>query len=151
MPNGHARSALTALAAVGAIGAGAAIWGIGIERYLFTIREHEARILPTGAPPVRVLHISDAHMAPWQRRKQRWMAALAESGLPAGQIPLALLSFNVGIELGQLAFVGSVLLVGALLTRWMPAAERRATRPAVYAMGILSAFWCFERVALWLG
>jgi hydrogenase/urease accessory protein HupE len=77
--------------------------------------------------------------------------ALAETGLPVGEIPFALLSFNVGIELGQLAFVGSVLLAGALLTRWVPAAALRSVRPAVYAMGILSAFWCFERVAVWLG
>jgi hypothetical protein len=76
---------------------------------------------------------------------------LAETGLPVGEMPLALLSFNVGLELGQLAFVGGVLLVGALLTRWMPAGAIRAARPAVYAMGILSAFWCFERVAVWLG
>ena len=72
------RTALTALSAVGAVGAAAAIWGIGIERYLFTVRFHEVAILPRGSAPLRVLHLSDAHMAPWQRRKQRWMAALAE-------------------------------------------------------------------------
>jgi hypothetical protein len=77
--------------------------------------------------------------------------ALAGSGLPAGEVPLALLSFNVGIEFGQLAVIGVVLLVGALLARWTPAGTRFAARTAVYAMGILSAFWCFERVALWLG
>jgi hydrogenase/urease accessory protein HupE len=73
--------------------------------------------------------------------------ALAEAGLPAGDIPLALVSFNGGIELGQLAFVAVVLTGGALLRRRLPA---RSTRVAVYAMGILSAFWCFERVAAWL-
>jgi predicted MPP superfamily phosphohydrolase len=72
------RTALTALGAVGAVGVAAAIWGIGIERYLFTVRFHEVPILPAGAAPLRVLHLSDAHMAPWQRRKQQWMAALAE-------------------------------------------------------------------------
>ena len=72
--------------------------------------------------------------------------ALAEAGLPAGDIPLALLSFNAGIEVGQLAFVGAVLAAGALL----PAVAVRSTRLAVYAMGILSAFWCFERIAAWL-
>jgi predicted MPP superfamily phosphohydrolase len=71
-------TALTALGAVGAVGAAAAVWGIGIERYLFTMRFHELAVLPTGATPIRVLHISDAHMAPWQRRKQEWIAALAE-------------------------------------------------------------------------
>ena len=74
--------------------------------------------------------------------------ALAEAGLPAGDIPLALVSFNAGIEVGQLAFVGAVLAAGALVARWLPA---RSTRLAVYAMGILSAFWCFERIGAWLG
>ncbi|MDL9981020.1 metallophosphoesterase [Microbacterium sp. ASV49] len=77
MPTPAGRTALTALAAVGAVGVGAAVWGIGIERYLFTVRRHELRILPPGADPVRVLHISDAHMAPWQHRKQAWIASLA--------------------------------------------------------------------------
>jgi len=43
--------------------------------------------------------------------------ALAEVGLPTAEIPLALFSFNVGIELGQLAFVGAVLLVAAGLSK----------------------------------
>lgn len=70
--------ALTALGAVGAVGLGAAVWGIGIERYLFTVREATAAALPAGSAPLRVLHISDAHMAPWQHRKQRWLASLAD-------------------------------------------------------------------------
>jgi predicted MPP superfamily phosphohydrolase len=77
VPTPASRSALTALVAVGAVGAAAAIWGIGIERYLFAIRVHEVPILPPGTPPIRVLHLSDAHMAPWQHRKQAWIAALA--------------------------------------------------------------------------
>lgn len=81
MPVGSSRTAhpaLIALGAVGAVGAGAAIWGIGIERYLFTVREASAVALPPGAAPLRILHISDAHMAPWQHRKQDWLASLAE-------------------------------------------------------------------------
>ncbi|WP_292769839.1 metallophosphoesterase [Microbacterium sp. UBA3486] len=73
-----AHPALIALGAVGAVGAGAAIWGIGIERYLFTVREASAVALPPGAASLRILHISDAHMAPWQHRKQDWLASLAE-------------------------------------------------------------------------
>ncbi len=69
--------ALIALGAVGAVGAACAAWGIGIERYLFTVRQVSAPALPEGARPIRVLHISDAHMAPWQHRKQEWLAALA--------------------------------------------------------------------------
>ncbi|MCR2826825.1 metallophosphoesterase [Microbacterium sp. zg.Y909] len=71
------RPALTALAAVGGLGAAAAVWGIGIERHLYTVRRHDVAVLPPGARPVRILHISDAHMAPWQRRKQRWIGSLA--------------------------------------------------------------------------
>jgi hydrogenase/urease accessory protein HupE len=77
--------------------------------------------------------------------------ALAEAGLPAADIPLALVSFNAGIEVGQLVFVGAVLAAGGLVRRWRPAVAVRSTRPAIYAMGILSAFWCFERIAAWLG
>lgn len=73
-----ARTALTALGAVGAVGVGAAVWGIGIERYLFTVREHELAVLPPGSAPIRILHLSDAHMAPWQHRKQQWIAGLAD-------------------------------------------------------------------------
>jgi len=72
-----ARTALTALGAVGAVAVGSAVWGIGIERYLFTVRRHELRLLPVGSQPIKVLHLSDAHMAPWQNRKQQWIASLA--------------------------------------------------------------------------
>jgi predicted MPP superfamily phosphohydrolase len=73
-----AKTALTALGAVGAVGASAAVWGVGIERYLFTVRYAALRILPEDASPLRVLHLSDAHMAPWQHRKQEWIAGLAD-------------------------------------------------------------------------
>lgn len=67
----------TALAAVGAIGIAAAIWGVGIERHLYTLRRSTVPILEPGSQPLRILHLSDAHMAPWQRRKQAWIASLA--------------------------------------------------------------------------
>lgn len=81
MPVGARRTAqpaLIALGAMGAVGAAAAVWGIGIERYLFTVREATTPALPSGSAPLRILHISDAHMAPWQHRKQDWLASLAE-------------------------------------------------------------------------
>lgn len=71
-------AALTTLGVAGAVAASAAVWGIGIERYLFTVRHHRLPILTAGAAPIRVLHLSDAHMAPWQRRKQRWIAGLVD-------------------------------------------------------------------------
>lgn len=72
-----AHPALIALGAVGAVGLAAAAWGVGIERHLFTVRTAVAPALAPGSRPVRVLHVSDAHMAPWQHRKQRWLASLA--------------------------------------------------------------------------
>ena len=77
--------------------------------------------------------------------------ALRAAGLPAGDVPRALFSFNVGIEIGQLAFVGAVLTAGMLLGPWLPSIAARSKRLAVYAMGALSAFWCFERFAAWIG
>ncbi|WP_040163610.1 metallophosphoesterase [Microbacterium gorillae] len=67
----------TALAAVAVAGAAAATWGIGIERHLYTLRQHTVAVLPAGADPIRILHLSDVHMAPWQVRKQAWIASLA--------------------------------------------------------------------------
>ena len=72
-------------------------------------------------------------------------AALSEAGPPAGAIPLALLSFNVGIELGQLLFVLAVLALrraaGTLHER-LPAWARRIP---VYGMGSLAGYWWLER------
>ncbi len=71
--------------------------------------------------------------------------ALAEVGLPQSELPLALLFFNIGIELGQLAFIAVVAAVGAALMR-LPAAEIPAWRTVpVYVLGSLSAMWCIER------
>jgi hydrogenase/urease accessory protein HupE len=76
--------------------------------------------------------------------------ALSEVGLPSAEIPLALLSFNVGIELGQLAFIAGVLLVGAALRRLPIAWPRLATAAPAYATGGLAIYWFCERVAgLW--
>jgi hypothetical protein len=73
--------------------------------------------------------------------------ALSEVGLPGGEIPLALFSFNVGIELGQLAFVAAVLAVTAAL-RAVPARwpEWSPAVPA-YGIGSVAIYWFCERVA----
>ncbi|MER7796329.1 metallophosphoesterase [Microbacterium sp. NPDC096154] len=67
---------VAALGAIAATGAAAAVWGVGIERQLFTVRRHVLRLLDPGSAPVRILHVSDIHMAPWQHRKQRWISRL---------------------------------------------------------------------------
>lgn len=72
--------------------------------------------------------------------------ALADVGLPRAKVPVALLSFNVGVEIGQLLFVGVVLAGHALLTR-LPMRWPACTAYApVYLMGTVGAYWVVERV-----
>ncbi|HVR99775.1 MAG TPA: HupE/UreJ family protein [Thermoanaerobaculia bacterium] len=72
-------------------------------------------------------------------------SALAEVGLPTAEIPLALFSFNLGIELGQLAFVGAVLLAAAALRRLPVAWPRWATAVLPYGIGTMAIFWFLQR------
>ncbi len=64
----------------GVAAAGAAVFAYAsfYERPRFTLREVTVPVLPVGADPIRVLHLSDMHMAPWQHKKQRWVRELAE-------------------------------------------------------------------------
>ncbi|MFF5295400.1 metallophosphoesterase [Paractinoplanes globisporus] len=69
---------LIALAAgVAATGAATFAYSSLIERNLFTLRRFDVPVLEPDAEPLRILHISDLHMMPDQRRKQAWVAALA--------------------------------------------------------------------------
>ncbi|HMO46154.1 MAG TPA: HupE/UreJ family protein [Rubrivivax sp.] len=74
--------------------------------------------------------------------------ALSEIGLPPGDIPLALFAFNIGVEAGQLVFIGAVLgLRAAARHLRLPAmVTRRAEPAATFAIGTLAAFWLLERV-----
>ena len=76
---------------------------------------------------------------------------LRAAGLPAGSIPLALLSFNVGIELGQLGFVGSIVAVYAAARSLAVPAPAWGRTLAVYAIGSLAVFWVIERALPLLG
>jgi hydrogenase/urease accessory protein HupE len=75
--------------------------------------------------------------------------ALADIGVSQGDVPLALLSFNVGVEIGQLAFIACVLGLAALARRARAAAvlAHGAERAAPFAIGTLAAFWFFERLS----
>lgn len=73
--------------------------------------------------------------------------ALAEIGLPDDEIPLALFAFNVGIELGQLAFVAVVLVAGAALARPLARAPAWLRGVPAYAIGSLAFYWVLERTA----
>jgi hydrogenase/urease accessory protein HupE len=77
--------------------------------------------------------------------------ALAEVGLPKDAIPASLLLFNLGVEAGQLLFVGAAILVILALRRIgprLPAAwTALAPRLPPYAIGAFAAFWFLERTA----
>jgi len=78
-------------------------------------------------------------------------SGLTQMGLPQHEIPLALLSFNIGVELGQLGFVALVLLLQrsfkVLQIRWPRAIE---LFPA-FAVGALGAFWTIDRLIVMVG
>jgi predicted MPP superfamily phosphohydrolase len=61
-----------------ALGLGALVWGTLIERNAFTLRRVTAAVLEPGEAPLRILHISDLHLAPWQAGKSSWVQSLAE-------------------------------------------------------------------------
>jgi hydrogenase/urease accessory protein HupE len=108
---------------------------------------------------VEIVHVGQGHRslaarAPWLvafafglLHGFGFAGALSEIGLPAGQIPLALLFFNLGVEVGQLLFVGGVIALVALIR------IRRRSLPTwlqlvpPYAIGTIAMFWVIERVA----
>ena len=76
--------------------------------------------------------------------------ALSEIGLPPAEIPMALLFFNVGVELGQLVFVFGVLILMAVLryglrVRPNSVAYVRGETLIVYLIGVLASYWLIER------
>jgi len=78
-------------------------------------------------------------------------SALTSAGLPKAELPVALLSFNVGVEIAQLSFVALVLLLERafriLEVRW----PRWAQAVPGYTIGSLGAFWTVQRLALTFG
>ncbi|MEM9254683.1 MAG: HupE/UreJ family protein [Pseudomonadota bacterium] len=71
--------------------------------------------------------------------------ALAETGLPQDNVPLALLFFNVGIEIGQIAFIMVILTLWWIIRRPLASWTERLMPVPVYVLGSLSAMWCIER------
>ena len=78
-------------------------------------------------------------------------SALTSAGLPKAELPVALLSFNVGVEIGQLSFVALILLLERafriLEVRW----PRWAEALPGYTVGSLGAFWTVQRLAIMFG
>jgi hydrogenase/urease accessory protein HupE len=77
--------------------------------------------------------------------------ALREVGLPQGDIPLALLLFNGGVEIGQLLFVGAFFALGWLIHRVVETLPSWLTPATAYAIGAVSSYWMIERVAAMFG
>jgi len=83
--------------------------------------------------------------------------ALREVGLPQNAIPLALLFFNVGVELGQLLFIGIVMAVIAVAVRAAKKFSQLNLAPqsalawceniSAYAIGGVAMFWVIQRTA----
>lgn len=72
--------------------------------------------------------------------------ALSEVGLPHSSIPMALLTFNIGVEVGQLCFVVVVVALIALGRRIPWTLPQRGRLIPPYAIGGIAAFWVIERV-----
>ncbi len=72
--------------------------------------------------------------------------ALTAIGLPQGQIPMALFLFNVGVEIGQLAFVAMAGVLFISMRRALAAPPAWIRTGAAYAIGSISSLWVIERV-----
>jgi hydrogenase/urease accessory protein HupE len=78
--------------------------------------------------------------------------ALNEVGLPQNAVPVALLFFNLGVEVGQLLFIAAVLVVVGLRRKlarsFTVSSPRWAWRVPPYAIGSVAAFWLIQRIAV---
>lgn len=80
-------------------------------------------------------------------------SALLDIGLPEGDVPLALLAFNLGVEVGQLMFIAAVLAAGLFLARLLRGGAPVLTpgspslRITAYAIGTLASVWMIDRMA----
>lgn len=79
------------------------VWATCIERFWFAIKTSQLAILPEGSKDIVVLHISDIHMAPWQKYKQRWINKLNTKVNPD-------LVINTGDNLGHRNGIKPVLV-----------------------------------------
>ena len=72
--------------------------------------------------------------------------ALAEIGLPESARAMALLLFNAGVEIGQLAIVGVLLALLQMVKIWRVPVPAFAAQLPIWIMGTVSAYWFVERV-----
>ena len=126
-------AALRTTAALAALGAGGLAYASLVERNAFTLRRASVPVLPRGAASLRVLHVSDFHLLPCQRRKIAWIR-----GLAALEPDLVV---NTGDNLADLHAVPAVLR----------ALEPLLAFPGVFVMGSNDYFApTFKNPALYL-
>jgi hydrogenase/urease accessory protein HupE len=73
--------------------------------------------------------------------------ALGDIGLPQNEVPLVLLMFNVGVEIGQLLFIAFILAIVVILNKLRREWPAWARQVPAYGIGGIAAFWLIERVA----
>lgn len=74
-------------------------------------------------------------------------SVLAQIGLPPTEKILALLCFNVGVEIGQLLFVAVLLALGFVLGKLLKGDLARTKMAVVYTIGGLAMYWMLQRIA----
>lgn len=72
--------------------------------------------------------------------------ALREVGLPQADVPLALLSFNLGVEAGQLMFVAAVMILSSLASMLFKFKPGRYATATAYGVGAIAMVWFIERM-----
>jgi len=75
-------------------------------------------------------------------------SALTNIGMPAGSVPMCLFLFNIGVEIGQLAFIGVVLPLVRLARLLPPTLARIGRWAPPYAIGGCAAAWFIERTVI---
>jgi hydrogenase/urease accessory protein HupE len=78
-------------------------------------------------------------------------SGLSMAGMPKAEVPFALFFFNVGVELGQLAFVFTVLVLVAMSDKLKVRWPRWVQAAPGYTVGCLGAYWTIQRVAILVG
>lgn len=72
--------------------------------------------------------------------------ALNDVGLPQHEVPLALLTFNIGVELGQLLFIAAVMTLLIVIRKLRIEWPRWMQQMPAYGIGSIAAFWFIERI-----
>ena len=75
-------------------------------------------------------------------------SGLSMIGLPPADIPLALLAFNVGVEIGQLMFVAGILVLALGIRQLQIRTPRLVAGAPAYLVGCLGAYWTIDRIAM---